>query len=258
MGKKLFLPIILLAGVLLTAAAEAGEPIGTLPVPNGAKVASLSGEATIRCSGDDRAVRLVKGDEVAAGCQIATGSGGRLELLLPDKSIVRFAEKTTFVLVEARAEKTGFRDVRLLIHTGKIWSKVRKALSGSDRFELLSQNAVAGVRGTVYRMDVLQDQSAIIKVYEGKVVVSSPRRSEAAILFQAEPVPVEGPRSVPGPEPVSMEQWSYLVGSRQQILVAADGTAGRPGPIAEDPDEWVKWNTLRDKKDPSPQEADNK
>ncbi|HQK99526.1 MAG TPA: FecR family protein [Smithellaceae bacterium] len=249
MAKTLSFPTLLLAFMVLAGNAAAGERIASIAIPAGTTVSLISGEATILCPEDASAVALSKGDPVKTACEIATGPSSRLELVLPDRSVIRFAEKTTFVLISAEGSASGPRDVRLRLQTGKIWSFVRRAIGKPDRFDVSCQNAVAGVRGTVYQVAVFQDQSAVVKVFEGAVWVSSPLKVQPPAASQAQPAPIEGPRAVPGPEPVSLEKWSFIVAAKQQIAISADGRAGLPETFADAPDadDWLDWNRHRDR-----------
>ena len=56
--------------------------------------------------------------------------------------------------------------------------------------------------------------------------------------------------NIAGPHPVSMEEWTYIVKSMQQIFIRPDGTPAKPMPFLaiEDINDWVRWNQERDKK----------
>jgi len=211
----------------------------------------LQGKAEVVCAGKKPARFLRSDDYLQVGCEVSTAANSRLEMMLPDQSIVRFSEKTKFKLVQADIDKQGKRAVGISLAIGKIWSNVRKSLLDSERnkFEISCQNAVAGVRGTVYRMDVEVDQSALVKVYDGEVNVAGvSNKPSPAVSAVGPPKPVSGPTVIEGPKPVSMEQWVYIVKAMQQVRISSDGRAEEPKDFteAEDLDDWVKWNKNRD------------
>jgi hypothetical protein len=117
---------------------------------------------------------------------------------------------------------------------------------------MMAENSVAGVRGTVYRMDVNEDKSNLVRVYDGTVHVSgsaeAPPPPQAPAVI-GPPTKIEGPKSIPGPRVVTMEEWVYILKSMQQIVVRPDGTAEKPKDFKpeEDRDPWVDWNKARDK-----------
>ena len=108
------------------------------------------------------------------------------------------------------------------------------------------------MRGTIYRVNVEEDNSVLVKVYWGEVGVSSAPKPDTASQPQQimKPTKVLGPHPVAGPHPVSMEEWTYIVKSMQQIFIRPDGTPTKPMPFlaSEDINDWVRWNQERDKK----------
>jgi len=237
--------------VFSTAAYAAKPPVLVKMAKGDAKVSVLEGTAHSTLPGQKGVKKLKVGDLLKAGYEVTTGDKSRMELLLPDNSVVRFAENTNFKIMQADADAAGKRDVRIFVTIGKIWSNVRKALGVKGGFEVSCENAVAGVRGTVYRMNVEGDKSALVKVYDGEVsVAAAVSQAEQKAPVAGPPQPVPGPTAVAGPKPVSMEQWVYIVKSMQQIHIRSNGTAEEPQEFkeAEDRDEWVDWNKSRDKK----------
>ncbi|MFO7570086.1 MAG: FecR family protein [Smithellaceae bacterium] len=242
----------ILAAFIFTSAIAHAQPSNAVKTPQWTvSVMFLKGKAFIQCPGQKDMRQLAGGDLITSGCTVVTRENSRLELLLPDGSMVRFSENTSFVIERMSIGEKGVRNIGIAITAGKIWSSIRKALQAGDRFEISCQNAVAGVRGTTYRMDIHEDQSALVSVYDGEVVVSAVLEKKPQIVSShVAPGPVAGPRPVEGPRPVSMEQWSYVVRSMQRISIAADGQAGEPQSFTEvgDSDSWVKWNKKRDRK----------
>jgi hypothetical protein len=212
-----------------------------------ARVTLVEGTAHAFCPAQKGFRSLRINDLLKPGCEANTGEKSRMELLLPDSSIIRFADNTSFKILQVDVSDAGKRDVKIFVTLGKIWSNVRKALGGKGGFEVSCQNAVAGVRGTVYRMNVEDDKSALVKVYNGEVAVSA-AANEQKTPAVGPPQPVAGPTKVAGPKPVSMEEWVYIIKSMQQIRIKSDGKAEEPKDFneEEDRDAWVDWNKSRD------------
>jgi len=89
---------------------------------------------------------------------------------------------------------------------------VKKAIAGSDStFEVSAARAVAGVRGTIFRVDATpliagthppKIRETVVRVTEGRVAVN------AQVKKPAGKPPPKGPRhEVPGPTEVTAEEW---------------------------------------------------
>lgn len=247
---------LLCYGLLCTATA-ADDPISGIPAAKvkmaagAAEITHLTGEAALISEKGRLLKSVAAGERLPAGSRVRTGKGARMELKLPDGSFIRFDEETTFQLESAvmhRREKKRNISIRMVL--GKVWAKVSRLFANRGRFAISTKTAVAGVRGTVYRMNVNKDDSAVVKVYYGQVLVSKREMAENTKAFQRleEPKAVSGPHPIPGPHPVSAEKWEHLVGSLQQIVIRPDGTATKPFrfSIEADTDDWVRWNKARD------------
>lgn len=189
---------------------------------------------------------VLKGDFLGTNENVKTGVKSRLELTLPDGSRVRFSENTTFK-VESLMFTEEERGFEIKVFFGKAWSKAAKFKKAS-KFEVKTSTAVAGIRGTTFRVDANEDLSSLVKVYEGEVAVNSlPAESQDKVR---KPKYISGPKEVPGPHEVSREEWSYIVKSWQQIAVSPEGIASKPVSFLpeEDKNEWVLWNQEMDKR----------
>ena len=167
-----------------------------------AVVTLLEGTATRIKKGTTEDQALSQGDYLFEGDRIETGKDSKIEIKLPDGSYVRYSESTTFELVSAgydAPEKK--RSINISMILGKTWAKVARLFGQRGRFSVTTQMAVAGVRGTVYRLNVNEDNSVMVKVYWGEVVVKSQRRAEEATESpkMEQPTKVEGPRPIPPP-----------------------------------------------------------
>jgi len=127
---------------LLLAAALWAAPAGAAAPPSGS-VTFLSGEATRQAGG--QAEKLAPGSLVYQDDLVETGARTRLELKLPDKSVIRLGPQSKLRLTTAVFGKSaGDRTVSASLLVGQIWAKVEKAVGGESRFEVQTRNAVAG------------------------------------------------------------------------------------------------------------------
>ena len=223
----------------------------TLDIGKGsATVSYLKGAAEILEQGKGPWTPLKLKDVLEEGDQVRTKEGAQMELVLTDNSRLRFAGNSEFKVV--RMETGGPstpRDVNVHVTLGKTWASVTKTIGAKGSFAVTSDTAVAGVRGTVYRMDVETDRSALVRVYDGTVHVTGGGNVVEAPKPIGPPTPISGPTPIPGPHKVTMEEWTVIIKSMQQVRVGANGVPEKPRNFTEkeDRDAWVKWNKARDR-----------
>jgi len=230
----------------------AARKVSSLKISKGgAMVSMLEGTAEILPGGKQEWRSLRLRDSLQGGDEVHTGSQSRLELTLADSSNVRFADNTHFkVLQLATSDDLPQKSPKVHVALGRSWANVSK-MAGEKKggFELSCENAIAGVRGTVYRMNVNEDKSALVRVYDGEVFVKGGgEKSVEEPKPLGAPRKIAGPRKIEGPRKVSMQEWTFIIKSMQQIVIKGDGTAEMPREFteAEDRDIWVDWNKERD------------
>lgn len=218
-----------------------------------AVVIYITGKASYLLKGEKVWQKLTKGAKLPVGTKVKTLKKTRIEFKLPDESYIRFAENTTFTIRDLTYDKKKKKGLifRAKVFMGRIWANARKRLSRKSRFEIVSKTSVAGVRGTIYRMDVKKDQTTIVKVYTGNIYVIPPPKEIPKPYHD-----VKGPHKipkpyteVPKPREVTIKEWEYIVKSMQQIVIKPDGKAQKPvkfDPV-KDLDDWIRWNKARDK-----------
>lgn len=237
-------------GAMLVISSFAGKVLAS---DEAAIVTYVEGRVQAYGAGAKDGALLKRNDRVVKNQRITTGEKSRLELRFPDGTIMRFAERSTIKMEDLTFDtKSKNKRFRVDMGVGKMWASVKKLFTAESRIEVKTVNAVAGVRGTVYRVNVNEDNSALIKVYDGSVSVDGVQRTSPAASppggFSA-PVPVPGPHAVPPPyHEVSMEEWHVIVRSFQQITISPQGMASAPLEFnpKQDMDDWVKWNMERD------------
>ena len=228
--------------VLLAAALLA---LPALAQTKSASVSALEGKAE-KSREKQKPAPLAVGVGVGQGDMISTGDDTRLELKFSDNSVLRMGPKAKLQLTEAHfGGGAAKRKMTAKLFFGNLWAKVTSVIQGEQKFQVETENAVAGVRGTTFRVDARTDKSVLVRVYAGTVAVAR------NIPIYATGKPGEARREVPGPDEISREQWEKIVGKQMQIVIAADGTPGEPEKFAEDADKndaWAKWNQARDEK----------
>lgn len=235
--------------------------IASLPVVAAAeatpKATFIKGDVTAGPVGG--ALQKVKrGTALAPGSVIKTGEGARAELTFPDGSVVRVGPTS-----ELKLEAAGFDSTTKTVKVeaevvgGKAWAKVATLVGDDAQFKVKTKNAVAGVRGTIFRVNVEQDQATVVKVYNGSVAVggapaylgSSDADTEAC---KANPIKCGRKEIAPPMTEVSVKEFEHILGSMMQIRVGAAGVkATAPTAFSTEDDaaaepEWVRWNRERD------------
>ena len=110
--------------------------------------------------------KLVQGATLQAGDTVETGAGARVEIATGDGSVLRLGENSKLTLQDSTPQKSFSAKLWL----GNVWTKVHKLLA-NETFHIETENAVAGVRGTEFRVEVAPGQEDLVRVYEGVVQV---------------------------------------------------------------------------------------
>lgn len=127
-----------------------------------ARVVALAGQAKVSKKAAD-ARPLAIGDALQEGDQISTGKNGFLSLALADQSRVSIPSNSRVALAVLRKQKytqSPRTEIRLL--DGRVESKVTPLSDNKGRFEVTSPLAIAGVRGTHFRV-ALGDANTVLE-----------------------------------------------------------------------------------------------
>lgn len=160
--------------IIIPAALLAEEPVQALVVA----LAGTNSEVPVK--GQERALAL--GDKLNEGSVITTGKNGFLTLELPDASRISIPSNSQAALTKLKRTKFTFSprtEVKLL--QGRVESKVSSLQSNKGRFEVNSKLAMAGVRGTHFRVGV-NEHGIANEVLEGGVAVGQIQKPAALTL----------------------------------------------------------------------------
>lgn len=157
-------------------------PVALLPDdPSTAQVAAMSGNIDA-VAADGRPIAISIGTILSEGAIINTGSNSFLSLSLPDQSHIALPSNSQVKLSKLRtARYTNSPRTEITLLKGRIESKVSPLDKNKGRFEVRSPLAVAGVRGTDFRVGLVGD-SVTTEVLSGGVAVAKKNQPPALTL----------------------------------------------------------------------------
>jgi hypothetical protein len=214
------------------------------------KITKLDGAAT-RTPDGKAAEALTEGATIDLKDTI-TVTAGNLKFELTDGSVIALDKGSVFTVNEAEfkgQERSAFSG---FLKSGSLWTKVKKAMGGG-KFEVTTERAVAGVRGTIFRIDADTlvkaakgsgggVKASIVRVVEGVVAVH-PGKLIAKTIKAA--LPKKGTRSeIAGPTEVSADDWEARFVDLQkntQIAVGVDLWEQAQYDEAAKNDAFAKW-----------------
>ncbi|MES2104227.1 MAG: FecR domain-containing protein, partial [Pseudomonadota bacterium] len=157
-------------------------PLELLPEEmSSARVVALAGQPTANNADGSESI-LAIGAILAEGSQISTGKNGFLSLALPDNTRISIPSNSQVRLSKLRMAKyTGSPRTEVTLVQGRVESKVTPLESSKGRFEVRSPLAIAGVRGTHFRVGI-NDNGVSSEVLGGKVAVGKIEKPNTVLL----------------------------------------------------------------------------
>lgn len=138
------------------------------PPSNVGRVVATSGEVSLTRS--QTATPIERGAYLLAGDVVKTGADGTVRMLMRDKSVLALPARSSIRIsaydVDAATRK---RRARLTVIVGRLWALVTKTVNPDASYEVSTENAVAGVRGTELVFDANADGSSAVTVITGEV-----------------------------------------------------------------------------------------
>ncbi|MCB9653829.1 MAG: FecR domain-containing protein [Deltaproteobacteria bacterium] len=174
------------------------------------------GRVEIRVDAKSAWVAGAEGRKVPDNGRVRTAAAASVELVFPDGSESRMAERAELIVHPDR-EKT--KPSGVVLFFGRIWAKVAHRGEGSAGFEVRSANAVAGVRGTEFEVGVADDGSTRVIVSDGRVAVSADADDKEVDVGAGYEVEGDGQgrlksRSKAGQDP----KWASWFSARAKVL----------------------------------------
>jgi len=192
----------------------------------------VEGRAEVLVHGRGEPVPLAVGELVRAGDVVRTGPGSTVELRWVGWAggmRIRIDQNTRFRVTRSIINKsTSEEEARLRVDFGKIWLRLRQALTGKSKFEVETPTVVAAVRGTVFSVAVAEDGTSDIEVLEGEVAVTG-RDGAATTLTGGSRTAIAPGQQAAETQPLSaeeLEEWQRqicMIGPFLEVGSPTDG-----------------------------------
>ena len=170
--KRIILTVILTFFLTLTSTLTYAAVIG--------KLTAIQGDVDVLKPGMERAAPAVLQQPLSEGDIIRTKSNGKAEITFVDDSVVRLAPNSRLQITEYLMEGNKRKSGVMNLFRGKMRAVVSKsrgflaaAFGESEKFEVRTPTAVAGVRGTDFFISYQMGVTAIA-VREGRVDTFNP------------------------------------------------------------------------------------
>lgn len=154
---------LLLALVLWQQQLAAAQAVG--------RVVAVSGEASVIRSSDSSRHALGFKDPIFLNDRILTATASQVKLLLNDDSILKVSPTSELLISESLLGPGEQSRTTVNLLKGKLRSLVGKQLGANSRFEVHTDVAVAGVRGTDF--EVLAAGESLVRTFSGVVEVGN-------------------------------------------------------------------------------------
>ena len=227
-----------------------------------AKVSFYMGEVGFKKADTEDWTRIALGQPLFTGDAVRTAAESRLEVKVGEEGVLVRIDENAELEISAR----GLQDwkgpgTRANLKKGRLWSNVQRLAADRENLTIETPTVLAAVRGTVFRFDIPDSLTTMLRVYDGEVEVRQNPTPPGGALGVVGP-----PQEVAPPGEVSAQQWLELVTANQQLVF----TYGQDPVITEfDPNQdaqldWVAWNQQRDAAlepppaDPLPEKSRNK
>ncbi|RNC69880.1 MAG: LysM peptidoglycan-binding domain-containing protein [Desulfuromonadales bacterium] len=154
-GQHLKVPAVLLRGV-----------------PEDGTVTFVKGEVSLLPAGGEGGRRPLVDDRLKEGERLVTGADGIVEVAFADGTSLLVRGNSSLTIVRSR-DKGGVWFLReLYLKAGRVLSRIRNATGRGQRFNIRTPAAVAGARGTEFRVAAAEDGLTRSEVLEGTVAVA--------------------------------------------------------------------------------------
>lgn len=199
----------------------------------------LAGDVRLERKGGVVEQLVGSGGRVPPGVRLVTAGTGAVEVGYEDGSSFLMRGDSSVDIVRALRREAVLFERELLLGKGNLINRIRRATGREQRFEIRTPSAVAGARGTEFRVGVGREKETRTEVLEGMVGVSAGGRQvpleegEGTLVRMGEP-PLQPQRLLAPPgvetplplfrsEPIRFTHKEVPQAAAYRLMIARDG-----------------------------------
>ncbi len=142
--------------------------------PSSAKVKFMLGTVELMRQGKTDWQKVRFHQRVYQGDRIRTALNSRVELEMPDGSVIKINENSMFDVKEIKTPDREQEDkMSFTLWVGSLFAKFQKIVEQRQARTIETPSAVVAVRGTEFDLEVDRQQTTVVRVYEGRVSLKS-------------------------------------------------------------------------------------
>ncbi|MDD5089389.1 MAG: FecR family protein [Candidatus Wallbacteria bacterium] len=155
-----------IAFLFLTASLMAGEALPEIELFS--SVYFFEGGVYAKSAGSGDWSEISQSQELMPGDAVKTGEDGKATIILADSAIVRISPLSEFLIPENLNVRKKISFIEML--RGVLWARAKK---DDDSLRVATPNAICGVRGTEFLVEILGEDATEFNVMDGVVEVKS-------------------------------------------------------------------------------------
>jgi hypothetical protein len=164
--------------------------------PEYAQITKVKGKVAIKYNGKGTWDSALADAQLHEKDTIMTWDKSWLTLRLFDGSILTVEPGTT-VYIKSLKSSDKVKQSVFKVFTGKVLAKVTEYLEKGSRFEIESESATAGVKGTYFEFGVLQDGLSELFVYDGSVLIEQMQQELSFLLEKGQSILMDQGGQIP-------------------------------------------------------------
>ena len=200
-----------------------------------AAISAVTGDVSVKTHNAADFTPVGTRQRVGSGDTLKTGPQSSVDLNWVDGTRIRLAPNTTMTVRSCQINQSSGAETSLFdLGIGKIWVRVLKLLSQKSKFEVHTPTATAGVRGTIFSVQVDAAGKTSVSVDEGAVAVN-PAASGTAGASEVkanQALDLATGASVHEMSGVELEAWQAandIKGPLVELAQPAEGATCQPG-----------------------------